>query len=99
MKTLLIVIAIILLFGCAGIREALFTPSHVENYCQRIIGSDSRDNEAFRTCVRQEIDAKDQLSKMTIPSHIAMYCRQLAEATGGSYQVMITCVQKEMTAL
>jgi hypothetical protein len=98
-KPLFILIALILLSGCAGVRDAMFTPSPVENYCKRIIGNDRRDSEAFMTCIKQELDAREKLSNITVPSHIAMYCRELSEATGGSYQVMMTCVKKEMTDL
>ncbi|RJQ50614.1 MAG: hypothetical protein C4526_11735 [Nitrospiraceae bacterium] len=92
MKILLVLFLI--LTGCAGIQEAVFTPSGIEQYCRKISGNS--DAESLNTCIRQEESAKHELSRMTVPPQVDKRCRQLSESTGGSYQVMLTCVKDKM---
>ena len=93
-----IIVICIILPGCSSIRQAVFIPSEIDNYCRRI-SVNTDDSQIVKTCIRQEISARDQLSGMTIPYDIAGHCRELSESTGGSYQVMLTCVQQELFAL
>jgi uncharacterized lipoprotein YajG len=98
-KKLFFLIGVFLLAGCANFLQTIFVPSQIEEYCQRISGATNGRNQTKKTCIQQERNAKDQLSKMTIPPHIERYCRQLSEATGGSYQVMLICIQQNIPAL
>ena len=86
---------IAVLSGCTQVRSTFFAPSDIEIYCRKIF-SDPAESSSFRTCIKQERYAKEELSKTIIPPDIEKRCRQLAASTGGSYQVMLTCVQNEM---
>jgi uncharacterized protein YceK len=95
LKKFFILFIIFFLSGCSQVRRTLFSPSEIEIYCQKIF-TNTDESDSLNTCIRQERDAKDRLSKITIPTDIERRCRQLSASTGGSYQVMLTCVQKEM---
>lgn len=53
----------------------------------------------MESCIKYELDAKEELSNMAVPDDIEGYCGHLSGSTGGSYQVMLTCVRQKMQAL
>ncbi len=89
-----LIIAVGILFGCSTLKYSVFLPSEIDKYCGQISGIEEEISEAKRNCIQQELNAREQLSEMTIPSDTATACRRLSESTGRSYQVMLTCVQQ-----
>jgi hypothetical protein len=99
MKRLIPLIFILILTSCVEIREALFTPPQIKEYCHRITATENNQDNSMAMCIKQERDAEDKLLKMDIPTDIGQDCRELSEKTGGSYQVMLTCVKQRLKEL
>jgi hypothetical protein len=94
MKIISLLIVVFLFVSCSTLKYSVFLPSEIDKYCSKISGVEDDNSEAKRNCIQQELNAREQLSNMTIPSDTATACRRLSESTGGSYQVMLTCVQQ-----
>ena len=94
MKIISFLIVVFLFVSCSTLKYSVFLPSEIDKYCSKISGVEDDNSEAKRNCIQQELNAREQLSEMTIPSDTATACRRLSESTGGSYQVMLTCVQQ-----
>ena len=94
MKIISLLIVVFLFVSCLTLKYSVFLPSEIDKYCSKISGVEDDNSEAKRNCIQQELNAREQLSEMTIPSDTATACRRLSESTGGSYQVMLTCVQQ-----
>ncbi len=94
MKIMSFLIVAFFFVSCSTLKYSVFLPSEINKYCGKISGVEDENSETKRNCIQQELNAKEQLSEMTIPSDIATACRRLSESTGGSYQVMLTCVQQ-----
>jgi len=95
LKKIFILFIIFFSSGCSQVQRTLFAPSDIEIYCRKIF-SNPVESDALSTCIQQERDAKNMLSRMIIPPDTERRCRRLSASTGGSYQVMLTCVQKAM---
>jgi len=96
MKKLVLCLIVLALFSCSTFQEQPTTQSEIEDYCIKIYGKREGNKKAMMTCLQQERNAKEELSRMTISADVAEYCRQLSASTGGSYSVLLTCVQKEL---
>ncbi len=94
MKIISLLIVVFFFVSCSTLKYSVFLPSEIDKYCSKISGVEDENSEAKRNCIQQELNAREQLSKMTIPSDTVTACRRLSESTGGSYQVMLTCVQQ-----
>ena len=94
MKIISFLIVMVFFVSCSTLKYSVFLPSEIDRYCSKISGIEEENSEAKRNCIQQELNAREQLSEMTIPSDTATACRRLSESTGGSYQVMLTCVQQ-----
>ncbi len=98
MKKISFLLFFILLVGCTGLQLAL-VPSEIEHYCRKLSGVVEGINQTMKSCIKYELDAKEELSNMAVPDDIEGYCGHLSGSTGGSYQVMLTCVHQKMQAL
>jgi len=94
MKIISFLIVMVFFVSCSTLKYSVFLPSEIDRYCSKISGIEEENSEAKRNCIQQELNAREQLSEMTIPSDTATACRRLSESTGRSYQVMLTCVQQ-----
>lgn len=90
-----ILLIILLLAGCTGLRLAM-VPSDIKRYCSSISGTSKGTGQNMNTCIQNELAAKRELSGMHVPSETEKYCRRLSASTGGSYQVILTCIQTEL---
>ena len=98
MKKLSFLLLFLLLLGCTGVRHAL-VPSEIKHYCRKISGTVEGTSQTMESCIKYELDAKEELSNMAVPDDIEGFCGHLSGSTGGSYQVMLTCVHQKMQAL
>jgi hypothetical protein len=94
MKIIPFLIVVLFFISCSTFKHSVFLPSEIDKYCSKISGVQDDNSEAKRNCIQQELNARSQLSRMTISSDTATACRRLSESTGRSYQVMLTCVQQ-----
>ncbi len=96
MKNLIALLMMIILSGCAALHYSLLVPDEIKEYCQRITDTGDSMDQAMKTCVQHEMEAREKLADMTIPARVVDYCYQLSDATGSSYQVLLTCVAEKM---
>ena len=98
LKRILFLLIVFIVVSCATshYRYEARVPAHIEKYCKKISGGEEGSENAMKTCIRMELDAREQLSRIAIPAEVGDMCRELSESTGGSYAVMLTCVEKEL---
>jgi hypothetical protein len=85
---------LVLLFAFASTSSAF----DIRSYCREVSDAVGGSYQIEETCIEQELQAKENLSRMSIPSRIENYCRKVGQAVGGSYQIMETCVSQELAA-